>query len=166
MASVIVMAGVLAMLVALLSGSSAPNSENPAQSKDREAVDPVAPLDPNDLASGERFNDTEPDGPNPFANSYGASGRRKVTVQVSANGYLGIRVYYRDRQKPKTVAVNKFSQTRTMTGRLPMAVVVMQLPGSFPGSATRATCTITIDGLEVDTQTTKKKPWSIQTCAG
>ena len=36
------------MLVALLSGSSSPNSGNPAQSSNQ-AIEPVAPIDPEDM---------------------------------------------------------------------------------------------------------------------
>ncbi len=160
---VAVMAGSVAMLVALLSGSSSPTSGSAASSKDK-SIEPVAPLNPEDKG---RDNDGDTTLPvDPFGGSFGASGRRKVTVSVSANGYAGFRVYYRDRKEPRSLVANPtFTETRTVDGRFPFAAVVMQVPGYYPGAASRVTCKIVIDGTEVSKESATK-PWTVNTCLG
>jgi hypothetical protein len=156
MALVVVMAGIVAMLVALLSGSSSPNSDNPAQSN-RKAVEPVAPLDPDDVVQnpsqdiGKALDLTDP-----FATSYGKAGRREVTVRISGNGAVNVGLYYRDKKRSTRQVQGSYSVTRTVEGRYPLAAVVIQLPGKLPGAASRATCTIVIDGIKVTTQTAKQ----------
>jgi hypothetical protein len=157
MASVIVMAGILAMLVALLSGSSAPNSDNPAQSR-RKAVEPVAPLNPHDAAVKKSGPSAKPADPaDPFAVSFGKSGLRKVTIRIVGNGLVNFSVSYRDHKgDSKRQVSGTYSRTRTIRGRYPLVSLAIQIPGGIPGSASRATCTITIDGVEVDEKTTSK----------
>ena len=161
MALVVVMAGIVAMLVALLSGSSSPNS-SAASSKDK-AIEPLAPINPEDEDKTIENDETVPI--DPLGGSFGTSGRRKVTVSVSADGYVGIQVYYRDRKKPQTLTVGNFKETRTVRGRFPLAAVVMQVPGDFHGAASRATCRIVIDGTEVS-QESATKPWQVKACQG
>jgi len=162
MALVVVMAGIVAMLVALLSGSSSPNSSSAASSKD-EAIEPLAPINPEDEEKTIDNDETVP--VDPLGGSFGTSGQRKVTISVSANGYVGIQLYYRDRKKPRTMTVGDFKETRAVKGRFPLAAVVMQVPGSFHGAASRATCRIVIDGTEVS-QESATKPWEVKACQG
>jgi hypothetical protein len=162
-ALVVMTVGVAVIAVALLGGSGGSNGAKKGQSG-RSAIEPVKPIDPNDKdAKIPRDDDKAIDLDDPFATSFGASGRRKVTVRVSADGYVGVWVYYRDRKKPQQMAVRTHSATRTVKGRFPMAAVAMQIPGNLPGRASRATCTIIIDGVEVATVSTSK-PWAIRAC--
>jgi hypothetical protein len=171
MASVVVTAGIVAMLVALLSSSSSPNSENPRQSSNR-AIEPVEPIDPEDVEQAPAPAEKTADPADPFAISFGKSARRDVTVRVTSNGLVNMSLSYRNAKKPKSRVVNgSFSETRTFKGRYPMASVVLQIPGSpktsvrLPGTATTATCTLTIDGEQITKQTTTK-PGGLVFCIG
>jgi hypothetical protein len=172
MAIVAVMTGVVAMLVALLSSSSSPTSDNPRQSSNRsKAIEPVAPIDPEDVEPPAKTD--KPVNPtDPFAISFGKSARRDVTVRVTSNGLVNMSESYRNKKKPSQRVVNgSYSATRTFKSRYPMASVVLQIPGSpktsvrLPGTASRATCTITIDGVQVAKQTTTK-PGGLVFCIG
>ena len=172
MATVVVLVGIVAILVAALSSSSSPNADNPRQRNNPTAVEPVPPINPEDVdpepaASGKPVNPNDP-----FAVSFGRSSRRDVTVRVTANGMVNMSVSYRNKKKPSQRVVNgSYSDTRTFKSRYPMASVVLQIPGSpksdvrLPGTATRATCTITIDGVQVTKQTTTK-PGGLTFCVG
>ncbi len=160
-ALVLVIAGILAMTVALLSGSSSPSGDA-ASSKDK-AIGPLAPIDPED--EGKTIDGDEIAPIDPFAGSFGTSGRRKVTVSVSGNGYVGIKLYYRDRKKPRTLTASNFSETRTVEGRFPLAAIVIQVPGTFHGAASRATCRIVVSGTEVS-QESATKPWEVRVLSG
>ncbi|MGH3474766.1 MAG: hypothetical protein ACRDOT_07635, partial [Aeromicrobium sp.] len=157
MASVVVTAGVVAMLVALFSSSSSPNSDNPRQSSNR-AVEPVAPIDPQDPDANPPAKDVGKalDLTNPFASSFGKAGRREVTVRITSNGAVNVGIYYRDKKRSTRQVTGAYSVTRTVEGRYPLAAVALQLPGNLPGTASRATCTIIIDGIKVTTRTAKK----------
>lgn len=163
MASVIVMAGVLAMLVALLSGSSAPNSENPGQNRENRAIEPVAPLDPNDENPGtSNSTDTLDPRGDPFAASFGEEAKHKVVVRVTANGPGGVLVRYNDGKKEvKTTFSRTYSLTRTFTSRFPTVGVVAQI---VPPAST-GTCTVIVDGERVARDTTNK-PWGYMICGG
>ena len=172
MATVVVMAGVVAMLVALLSSSSSPNADNPGQRSNQSAVEPVPPINPEDVDPQPAATEKPVNPTDPFAVSFGKSARRDVRVQVSANGAVNMSLSYRDKKKPiKRVVNGGFSETRTFKSRYPMASLVLQIPGSpktsvrLPGTATRATCRITIDGVEVAKQTTTK-PGGLVFCIG
>lgn len=173
MATVVVMAGVVAILVALLSSSSSPNADNPRQSSNRDnAVEPVPPINPEDVDPAPAATDKPVNPTDPFAISFGKSARRTVIVRVNANGLVNMSESYRDRKKPKQRVVNgSYSATRTFKSRYPVASVVLQIPGSpktdirLPGTASRATCTITIDGVQVAKQTTTK-PGGLTFCIG
>ncbi|MGH3474520.1 MAG: hypothetical protein ACRDOT_06355 [Aeromicrobium sp.] len=173
MAIVIVGAGVVAMLVALLSSSGSPTSDNPRQSGNRsKAIEPVAPIDPEDIDQVPAAKDKPVDPADPFAISFGKSARRDVTVRVTSNGLVNMSESYRNEKKPSKRVVNgSYTETRTFKSRYPMASVILQIPGSpktsvrLPGTASRATCTITIDGVEVAKQTTTK-PGGLVFCIG
>ena len=163
---VVIITGIAVVAVALFGGSGSPGTSPTAESSGG-AIKPVAPIDPDDQDA------TDPrEGPTPnnlddpfFPTAFGASDRRKVTVRVAGDGYVNVGLYYRDRKKPQLMVVSAHSATRTFKGRFPMAAIAIQLPGNLPGSASRATCTIVIDGVEVDTETTKK-PGELVYCTG
>jgi len=168
-ALVVVVAGALAMTVALLSGSGSPNGGASGQNGENRAIEPVAPINPSDAEA------TQPadvggkplDVTNPFAVSFGAAGRRTVTVRVSGDGAVNVGVYYRDKKEPtQRLVTGSFSKTRTFEGRFPMVAVAIQVPGNVPGTATRATCTIEIDGIEVVTKSTKRAGALPTLCVG
>lgn len=162
-ALVVMSAGVAVTAVALMGGSG--SSDGADKTPDRSsAIEPVEPIDPNDKDAGEPDgDDKEIDFGDPFATSFGASGRRKVTVRVSGDGYVYVWVYYRDRKKPQSMVVTAHSATRTLKGRFPMAAIAIQIPRNVPGGASRATCTIVIDGLEV-ASLSASKPGASKTC--
>ena len=153
---VVVVAGLVAMLVGLLSSSSAPNSANPTQNRNRN-VEPVAPIDPQDAAAKPGPAATPVDPTDPFAISFGKSGRREVTYRVTGNGSVNVSVSYRDHKATSQRVVNgSYAKTRTIRGRYPMVSVAIQIPAKIPGAASRATCEIEIDGVRVDKKSTTK----------
>ena len=158
MALVVVLAGIVAMLVALLSGSSDSNSDNPAQSSNRKDIEPVAPIDPQDATVKKPSVTDEPLDPrDPFAVSFGKSGLRKVTFRVTGNGAVNFSVSYRDHKgDDKRQITGSYSKTRKVRGRYPLVAVAVQLPPKLPGGASRASCSVTIDGVEIDKKTTTK----------
>ena len=165
MAFVAVVAGVVVIATAFMSesGPSEASSRAPSPGK---AIKPVEPLDPDDRTADNPRKEDLDDSTDPFAASFGSRDRRKLTISVSGNGYVSFKLYYRDRKKPRTVVSSNFTETRNIEGRFPLAAVVMQvLPSNVPGWATRATCTITIDGTEVSQESTNE-PWALKACQG
>jgi hypothetical protein len=155
---VVVIAGIVAMTVGALSSSSEPNSANPAQNRNRD-VEPVSPINPNDPVAQAPGPTDKPINPaDPFAICYGKSGLRKVTFRITANGAVNMSVSYRDhKEESKRVVSGGYSKTRMIRGRYPLVAVAIQLPGRIiPGSASHATCTVTIDGVKIAEQTTTK----------
>ena len=172
LAAVLVTTGIVIIVVSLLSSSSSPNSDNPAQRNNQSAVEPVPPINPEDVDPQPAATDKPVNPTDPFAISFGKSARREVTVRVNADGLVNMSESYRDRKKPSQRVVNgSYSNTRTFKSRYPMASIVLQIPGSpktkarLPGAATRATCSITIDGVQVAKQTTTK-PGGLTFCIG
>ena len=163
-AVVAIVAGVVVIAMTLLGGSGSSKETTTASSPGR-AIEPVKPLDPDDKEAGKPKKDDVDDLTDPFARSFGASGRRQVTVSVSGNGYVYIGVHYRDRKKPRAVAAPAFTETRNVKGKFPLAAVSIQIPGNGQGVASRATCTIVIDGIEVSRESTSK-PWAFKACIG
>ena len=163
---VVIIVGIAVIAVALIGGSGSPGT-GPTVDGSGSAIKPVDPIDPDDKdATGPREGPTPTNLDDPFfPTAFGASDRRKVTVRVSGDGYVNVGLYYRDRKKPQLMVVRAHSATRTFKGRFPMAAIAMQLPANLPGSASRATCTIVIDGVEVDTGTTNK-PGELVYCTG
>ncbi len=160
MALVVVMAGIVAMLVALLSGSSAPNNGNPGQNRENRAIEPVAPIDPNDENPG-TSNSTDPlEGRgDPFAASFGEKTKHKVVVRVTANGPGGVLVRYNDGKDVRKVFSGSYSSTRTFKSRFPTVGVVVQV---IPPAST-GTCTVIVDGQKPSKDRTNKR-WGIMTC--
>ena len=163
-ALVAIVAGVVVIAMALPGGSGS-SKETATASSTGKAIEPVKPLDPDDKDAGKPKKDDVDDLTDPFARSFGASGRRQVTISVSGNGYVNIGVYYRDRKKPRLLAAPTFTETRKVKGRFPLAAVVLQIQGNLQGAASRATCTIVVDGTEVSQETTTK-PWALKICTG
>jgi hypothetical protein len=155
--------GLVAISVAAFGGSGSSSGSGPSQSKNR-AIEPVAPIDPDDKDAGRPGKKSSMDPSDPFATSFGAKAKHKVTVRVAANGAANIAVYYRDRKKPKVLSPGS-EETRTITARYPLAAVSLQLPGDAPGVATIATCTIVIDDVEVSRVSTRR-PWVVKGCIG
>ena len=159
MATVVVLAGIAVMLVALLSSVGPLNRDEPRPSSTSTVIEPVAPIDPDadiqELRKPKEQKTVDPNGP--FAESFGKSIRRNVTIHVSGDGSMGVSVAYRDgKEGDKRVVTGEFTTSRTFKGRYPMAAVTVQLPENSFGGATRATCAITIDGVEVTKQTTTR----------
>ena len=162
---VVIIVGIAVIAVALIGGSGSPGARSTNESSG--AIKPVEPIDPDDRdASGPRDEPTPLSMDDPFfPTAFGAKERRTVTVRVSGNGYVNVGLYYRDRKKPQLMVVRGHSATRTFKSRFPMAAIAIQLPPNLPGGASRGTCTIVIDGVEVDTETTNK-PGELVYCTG
>lgn len=129
-------------------------------------IDPVEPVDPENPGPSLTEDDPESleDPTNPFVTSIGGNFEHKVTIRVSADGVVQVGVYYRDGKQQEQVGVDSnFSTTRTFTGGYPLSMVMVTIPKKYPGRATRATCTISIDGRKVDKDTTTK-PRSLARC--
>jgi hypothetical protein len=157
-ATVVVLAGLAVIVVALLSGAGPLTTDEPRPRSTSTVIEPVAPIDPDDIQELPKAKDKETVDPNgPFAESFGKSIRRTVTITVSGNGAMGVTVTYRDGKKgDQRVVTGEFTTTRTFKGRYPMAAVTVQIPEKATGGATRATCTISINGVEATRQTTTR----------
>lgn len=138
-------------------------------SNDRPTViDPVAPVDreQREMSSSEEGSGSTESTQNPFVTSIGGNFEHTVKVRVSTNGGVRISVYYRDGKSTEQLASNTdYSTTRTFKGGYPLSMVVVEIPRKVPGRATRATCSITVDGHKVDSDTTTK-PRSGARCVG
>jgi hypothetical protein len=161
-ALVVVVAGALAITVALLSGSSSPNSGNPGKNREVGAIKPVEPIDPNDKDAGSAKKidplDSKSD---PFAASFGEKAKHEVVVRVTADGPGGVSIRYNDGRDKRTSFTGSYSSTRTFSSRFPTVGVVMQIiPPSSTGS-----CTVTVDGKRVSNHTTNEQ-WGVLTCGG
>ena len=102
-ALVVVLAGLVGITLALLSGSgSSDGATGSAGNKDTNlAIDPVEPIDPNDADAdnpADLVKTANPLSPlaDPFASSYGGDFKHKVTVRVSADSALRYGVRFRD----------------------------------------------------------------------
>ena len=161
MALVVVTAGIVAMLVALLSGSSSPNDGSAASKKDK-AIQPVPPINPNDKNAGSADNiDPLDQKDDPFAASFGKEAKHKVVVRVSANGPGGVSVRYNDGRSVKELFRGSYSATRTFRSRFPTVGVIAQI---IP-PASSGTCTVIVDGQRVSRDTTNKA-WNYVNCGG
>jgi len=155
LAAVLVVTGIVIIVVSLISGSS--TGDNPRLSSKPSAVEPLEPIDPGDVEQRPDTKDKTIDPTDPFAISFGKAARREVTLRVTGNGSVNVAVSYRDdKQESKRVINGAYSTTRVFKGKFPMGMVAIQIPGKLPGSASRASCTIEIDGVEVSTRSTKE----------
>lgn len=132
------------------------------------AIEPVKPVDTEDLGPSSEEADTKPseDFTNPFSTSIGGNFAHKVAIEVSADGVVQVAVNYRDGKQQEQLAVNStFSTKRTVRGGYPLSMVTVTIPRKYPGRATRATCTISVDGRKVDSDTIKRVR-SVARCVG
>lgn len=163
LALVSVVAGIVAITLALLSGS---DPDSGGQGPDRAAsIDPVEPLDPDDAGAtgGDEDEDVDPldSLKNPFSASFGGKVKHKVTVRATANGPAGVGVRFRGEDQNKQTFNGSFSTSRTIKSRFPMVQVAVQI---YPPSTT-GSCTVIIDGQEVSSYTTKKR-FGVVVCGG
>jgi hypothetical protein len=160
-AAVLVMVGAVAIVVALLSGSSSSDEANPVPSR-TQAIDPVAPLDPDDVGAPDP-NAADPlaNRKDPFAFSYGSRARHEVTVRVTSDGPARVGINFRKGRDQLKNFSGSYSVTRTITSRFPVVQVAMQVvPPSSAGS-----CTVTIDGVRVSRNTVNKS-FGVTFCGG
>jgi hypothetical protein len=156
---VAVVAGIVAVILALLGGSSSDGG-----GVDRtQNVNPVAPLDPDDADAKEaKKDDPLDDLGDPFANSFGAKVRHKVTVRFTANGPATAGVRYRDgKSAQKRTFTGSYTVTRTFKSRFPTVQAAMQI---YP-PASSGSCTVTIDGSQVSSYATNKR-FGVVVCGG
>lgn len=102
----------------------------------------VKPLNPNADNGPVRKNTVNV--PNIFGTEFGSRGKHEVTVSMGGQGYY--QVHWRDGKKED--GAGQYNRTRTVVGGFPLVLI------SVNGLGRTASCTITIDGVEKDTQTT------------
>jgi hypothetical protein len=161
LALVAAIAGVVVITVALLSGT---DSNGTAGSDRTQNINPVAPLDPDDVGAKTDEKKTDPleDFGDPFATGFGGNLRHKVTVRFTANGPATAGIQYRDRKtQQKKTFTGSYSVSRTFKSRFPTVQAAMQI---YP-PATTGTCTVIIDGAQVSSRTTNKR-FGVVVCAG
>lgn len=157
LALVVVLAGIVAIAGALLGTYNSSKSDDPQSTSKNTSIEPVAPIESEDVPEIPETKPNTVDETGPFADSYGKSSRRKVEIQVTGNGAVNIAVTYRDGKKPDYRVVNgNYTVARTFKGKYPMAAVAAEIPKNAQNAASRATCSITIDGVEVTKQTTTR----------
>ena len=161
-ALVAMIAGVVAITLALLSGT---NSDGAGPDRTR-SIDPVEPLDPSDADAQDLKDDkkTDPlaDLDDPFALGFGGNFKHKVVVRVTANGPGRVGVRYRDRPEwSKKTFTGSYSTSRTTKSRFPIVQAALQI---YPPAST-GTCTVIIDGTQVSSYTTNKR-FGVVVCGG
>lgn len=87
----------------------------------------------------------------PFAKAIGDSSIHKVTISVTSDGAVYVGYRYRSGGTGLKVMDQTFSRTQNERGPLP----VVELAVRVIGNSTYATCTVTIDGTKVVSQTAK-----------
>ncbi|MCW2800154.1 MAG: hypothetical protein JWQ70_1626 [Aeromicrobium sp.] len=87
----------------------------------------------------------------PFTSDANDHKMHHVVVSVVSDGEIFVGYRYRGGRKATKVTTRSYSNTATVHGPQPLAQVGAQLKGS----ATYATCTITLDGKQVAKSTTK-----------
>jgi hypothetical protein len=159
---VLVIAGLTAIILGLLANTSNNGAAPPTSHK---AIDPINPLD--EQGKAKDFGKSLENLSDPFATGFGANVKHKVTVRVSANGPGGLAVRFRHGKRTITGFSGSYSVTRTFKSRFPTAQVAFQI---FKGSS-RGTCTITVDGVVVDRNSTTNlygigEPNTVTICVG
>jgi hypothetical protein len=140
-ASIVVILGLAFVSVAAFS-SDIVNATLPQAPTSASEGGEVKPFDPN--ADNGPARKIDMDGPDIFATEFGSRGKHTVTVTVSGGGYY--QVIWRT-GKPDA-GPGQYNRTRTLKGGFPLVRVGIHGAGPF------VTCTITIDGVKRDTQTT------------
>ena len=156
----------LAVIALALVGGSGSSGGGAASSKDK-AIEPVAPIDPEDKVARDLGDDDDEviDPMDPFAKSFGVKVKHKVTVRVSANGTVFVKTRYRGGKSSQRAVTGSYSATSTIKGASPIASVAIQLPPNLPGAASSARCRIVVDGIEVADKTTTESG-SVTVCVG
>lgn len=141
-ASVVVILGLALVSVAAFSSNivTATLPEAPESATEGDAAAP--PLDPN--ADNGPLREIDVDAPNVFATEFGRRGKHEVTVSMGGQGYY--QVHWRGGKIEK--GAGQYNRTRTVTGGFPLVLIAVN------GLGRTASCTITIDGVEKDQQTT------------
>lgn len=89
----------------------------------------------------------------PFASAEGDTSPHKVSITFTADGSLYAGYRFRNGGEGIKVADRTLTVNRVVNGPLPLAQVGVQVVGD----STFATCTITVDGVTVTTQTARGK---------
>jgi hypothetical protein len=166
-ALVVVIAGMVAIALALFGGSGSSNgATGGSNGSTNRAIDPIAPIDPDDADAKDpqALRDaTNPLSPvaDPFATSYGGNFKHKVTVRVSSDSALRYAVRFRDGYEADKVVSGGATITRTVKGGFPLAQVGLR---TAPNSK-RGSCSITIDGVKVSGNSTNKS-LGVAVCTG
>ncbi|HUS22683.1 MAG TPA: hypothetical protein VMZ66_11810 [Aeromicrobium sp.] len=105
----------------------------------------VAPLDPY-ADNGPVRKTKTPDGPDVFGTEFGRRGKHEVTVTISGSGNFHYQVRWRGGKLDDSSG--QYSRTKTVKGGFPLVLVGITSTGPA------VSCSITIDGIRKDTQTT------------
>jgi hypothetical protein len=145
-ASIVVILGLALVSVAAFSSDivTATLPEAPTSSSEQRAE--VDPLDPN-ADNGPVRKVPLGDAPDIFKTEFGERGKHEVTVTMSGNGFYHVQW----RGGKSEDGAGTYNRTRTVKGGFPLAFV------GINGAGNAVSCTITIDGVERDKQTTSAK---------
>lgn len=141
-ASVVIILG-LALVGVSAVGVQQGNPLNRPDAPEGEGVPSVRPFDPD--AENDRVRTITEDAPQVFGTEFGKRGDHEVTVSMSGPGFY--QVHWRGQKKVEEGA-GQYNRTRTVNGGFPLALIIVNGGGRAVG------CTITIDGIEKDTQRT------------
>lgn len=160
-ALVVVVAGLVAIGLALFGGSGSGGPKNGTQGN--QAIDPVSPLDPRNEDAGGPDSKNNPlsDLTDPFATSFGGNFRHKITVRVSSATILRYAVRFRDGHEEDRVVSGGTTISRTIKGGFPLVQVGVR----NAHDSSRASCSVSIDGVKVSSNTTHKR-LGIVICSG
>jgi len=143
-ASIVIILG-LALVSAAAFTSDIVNATLPKAPTTESEGGEAAPLDPN-LDNGPVRKVTL-DAPDIFVTEFGKRGKHEVTVTMSGPGFY--HVQYRNGNSEDGAGV--YNTTKTVVGGFPLALIAIN------GAGHTVSCTITIDGVKRDTQTTTTK---------
>lgn len=141
-AGVVVILGLALVSVAAFS-SNIVTATLPEAPTDTSQGNEVAPLDPN--ANNGPIRKINVGMPDIFATEFGKRGKHQVTATMSGAGYYAVQ--WRGDKEAKQGA-GAYSKTKTVNGGFPLVLLAIN------GAGRAVSCTITIDGVEKDTQTT------------
>jgi hypothetical protein len=143
-ASIVIILGLALVSVAAFSSDivTATLPEAPTNASEGSAV---APLDPN--ADNGPIRKIDVDAPEIFGTEFGKRGKHKVTVSMGGQGYY--QVHWRGGKVED--GAGTYNRTKTVEGGFPLVLITVN------GLGRSASCTITIDGVEKDTQSTSAK---------
>jgi hypothetical protein len=143
-ASIVVILGLALMSAAALSPDIVNATLPDAPERASEGAQ-VAPLDPN--ADNGPVRDIEVGVPGIFATEFGKRGKHEVAVSMSGPGYY--QVHWRGGKVEK--GLGRYNDTKTVEGGFPLVLIAVN------GAGRTVSCSVTIDGVKKDTQTTNAK---------